>query len=126
MARCVNRRVQCVVDYHEKGLINAYDQGEVQHIYPSYYPDSLDEVNWWRRMGLNLTKSSTELKISNPDQWIYGGNYYQYLVSEMGFPMLKIKALENVVGLENEMMGRMKCFKLVEDSFFDSLLYPLI
>lgn len=75
---------------------------------------------------MNLTKSSTELKISNPDQWIYRGNYYQYLVSEMGFPLLKIKALKNVVGLENEMMGRMKCFKLVEDSFFDSLLYPLI
>lgn len=125
MAKCANKRVQCVVLHHEKGLINAYAQGEAQPIYPSYYPDSLDELKRWRSTGLNLTKMPSELNISNPDQWIYGKNYYRHLISELGFPLLKIKAFQKDRRLENDMMEHMKCFRMVEDSFFDSLQYPL-
>ena len=62
------------------------------------------------------------------DSWIYGRKYYQHLLTELNFPLVKVKATVKgeygTRGVNPETRGlNLECNN-VADSFFDSLPYP--
>lgn len=100
---------------------------EARSMYPSYYPTDIDEIKYWKIEGLNLTKHQSELR--GDDHWIYGRKYYQHLLTELNFPLVKVKATVlgeyGTRGVNPETRGlNLECFNNVADSFFDSLRYP--